>query len=156
MAKEEKKLGPGVTYHNLDGSAPVVTLAGSVRVEDGDTVDLIDELGETNGRALLNKLAGNPYFDVEGSDADHEDARETIAEAAGRDRRKAAPRKPAVKKAVARRIAQEDAEHGDDTGNAGDGDTPPEGELPPDVPTPDAPTLENNARPRLARARRGE
>ncbi len=155
MAKETK-LGPSVTYHNLGGDAPRVTLADRVTIEDGETVDLVDELGKTAGEALLAKLAGNPYFDVEGSDADHEEARERIADESGRERRKAAPRKPAVKKSVARRIAAEDRENADE--NKGDGtgaDEPTGEELPESVETPEQATLESNARPRVPRARRG-
>lgn len=153
MAKETK-LGPGVTYHNLGGDAPRVTLADRVVIEDGETVDLVDELGKTAGEALLAKLAGNPYFTVDGNDADsdHDEARERIADESGRERRKPAARKPAVKKSVAKKIEQENAEHEDEP-PAGDNEPPAEPELPADVETPDAPTLENS-RPRLPRARR--
>jgi len=157
MAKETK-LGPSVTYHNLGGDAPRVILADRVEIEDGETVDLVDELGKTAGEALLAKLAGNPYFDVEGSDADHEEARERIADESGRERRKAAPRKPTVKKSVARRIAAENRENGDGDNGEGTGENAGEQsgeELPEGVETPEQATLESNARPRVPRARRG-
>lgn len=159
---KETKLGPSVTYHNLGGDAPQITLADSVVMDDGDTVDLIEELGETQGRRMLEKLAGNPYFAVENNpdDGDHDEARERIADEAGRERRKAKPRTPAVKKSVARRIAAEDRENGDDGKNAGEGagegDNGNDGEeLPDSVETPEQATLESNTRPRLPRARRG-
>lgn len=154
MAKEKKQLGPSATYHNLDGTAPTVTVAGVV-FTDGEAVDVIDELGETRGAAVLAKLAGNHFFDVDNSDADHADIREQVSRQAGVDRRKPAPRKPAVKKSVAKRIEKEDAE--DDDGKAGDNGDANETdgeELPDDVDTPEAPTLENTSRPRLPRARK--
>ena len=161
MAKETK-LGPGITYHNLGGDAPKVTLADSVVIEDGETVDLIDELGPTAGMRLLEKLSGNPYFTVEGNpdDADHDEARERIADESGRERRKAKPRKGTVKPSVARRIAAEDRENADDGKDAGTGEGAGEDEgdgeeLPPEVETPEQATLESNTRPRLPRARRG-
>lgn len=156
MAKETK-LGPSVTYHNLGGDAPRVVLADRVEIEDGETVDLVDELGKTAGEALLAKLAGNPYFAVEGNDADsdHDEARERISVESGRERRKAAPRKPAIKRSVARRIAAEDRENGEGEGNAATEAEQTGEELPPDVETPEQATLESNARPRVARARRG-
>lgn len=165
MAKEtadKAKLGPSVTYHNLGGDAPRIILADRIEIEDGETVNLVDELGKTAGEALLAKLAGNPYFAVEGNDADsdHDEARERIADESGRERRKAKPRTPTVKKSVARRIAAEDRENADDKGTGegtgeGEGTEGGEGELPDDVNTPESATLENNTRPRLPRARRG-
>jgi hypothetical protein len=162
MAKETK-LGPSITYHNLGGDAPRVILADRIEIENGETVNLVDELGKAAGEALLAKLAGNPYFAVEGNDADsdHDEARERIADESGRERRKPKARTPNVKKSVARRIAAEDRENADDGKGAGEGTGEGEGseggedELPDDVKTPESATLENNTRPRLPRARRG-
>lgn len=152
MAKE-KQLGPGVTYRDLDRNAPVVVVAG-VRFEDGETVDLVDELGEGRAQPLLRKLAGNHFFDVENSGAEHEEVRERVARESGADRRKPAARKPAIKKSVAKRIEREDAENKEAEPEI-EPETEPE--LPGDVQTPDEPTLENKqtgGRPRLPRARR--
>lgn len=152
MAKD-KQLGPGVIYYNLAGDAPVVTIAG-VTFADGETVDLVDELGEARARPVLEKLSGNHFFDVEGSVADHDSVRGQVAAESGRERRKPAARKAAVKKSVAKKIEQEDAEHEDPATDEPETETEGD-ELPPEVETPDAPTLENaNSRPRLPRARR--
>lgn len=153
MAKE-KTLGPGVTYHDLDGAAPVVTVAG-VTFADGDTIDMVDELGEKRAGQLLAKLAGNPFFDVEGNTADHSDRIDALRADAGAKARKP-QRKPELSKAVKRKIKEDDAEKGIDTDVDGDGATDepaPDADLPDDVQTPDQPALENASRPRLARRR---
>lgn len=156
MAKE-KKLGPHVTYHDLAGDAPVVTVAG-VRFEDGDKIDLVEEIGENRAEPVLAKLAGNHFFDVEGSDADRGEIRERVAIESGRARRNKAPvREPKIKNSVKRRLEKEDAEDSKndpakpDENTDGEG----EGELPDDVKTPETATLEQTGgRPRLPRARK--
>lgn len=157
MAKDKTTtLGPSATYRNLDGSAPVVTVA-DVEFHDGVAVDVVEELGEGRAAKLLAKLEGNHFFEVEGSEKDHSDAADDVMRAANIARGKPAARAPAVKKNVAKKIAQEDAEHEDEAVQraAEQLDKPQEPELPDDVSTPDKPVLEgqNDSRPRLPRSR---
>lgn len=61
----EKKLGPSVTYLNPDKSAKLVTVAG-VLMKEGESVNLVERLGEAKAEPVLKKLAGNKYFKVDG------------------------------------------------------------------------------------------
>jgi hypothetical protein len=61
----DKKLGPSVTYIDHDKSARLVTVAG-VPLRDGESVNLEDALGPERAKGVLQKLAGNPYFEVQG------------------------------------------------------------------------------------------
>ena len=153
-----KTLGPQATYRNLDGSAKRVTVAG-VTFTDGKPINVIAELGDKRGAELLQKLAGNHFFDVEGSKADHSDIRDRVGDASG-DEPEPAP-KANVRKSVAKRIAKEDQDD-ESVGTERPPKTDPAPEphqteeLPDDVKTPDAPQLENpgaSRRPRLQRAR---
>ena len=72
---DEKKLGPSATYlGNFEGDKQSVTMAG-VFFKPGKSVDLIKELGATRGQAMIDKLAGNTFFKVDGG-PDHAAAKE--------------------------------------------------------------------------------
>lgn len=70
----EKELGPSVTYHNLDGSAKY-TSVGGLALEDGKSVNFVEKLGPARAKPLLQKLAGNHFFTVDGG-PDHKELRE--------------------------------------------------------------------------------
>src|SRR5580765_3050368 len=76
----EKKLGPNVTYLNVDKSAKLVTVSG-VLFKEGEPVNLVERLGEARAQPVLQKLAGNRYFKVAGA-PDHSDANEAAEEGA--------------------------------------------------------------------------
>lgn len=65
MADKEQKLGPSVTYNPPDGE-PETTEVGGVPMVKGESVNVIDLLGEQAGNALLKKLSGNSFFKVDG------------------------------------------------------------------------------------------
>jgi hypothetical protein len=67
---EEKKLGPSVKYTNPDKTSKLITVAG-VLIKEGESVNLVERLGEAKAAQVLKKLAGNRYFKVDGG-PDHE------------------------------------------------------------------------------------
>lgn len=52
-------MAKSVTYNDIEGTAPIVSVAG-VEFEDGKSIEVDDE-------ELATKLDGSVYFDVEGS-----------------------------------------------------------------------------------------
>ena len=68
------KLGPGVTYNPPEGHAKIVQMRG-VTFKAGEQVDLAKELGEKEAQPMLQKLAGNPFFQVAGG-PEHEPLQE--------------------------------------------------------------------------------
>lgn len=62
---DEKKLGPGVTYTNPDKSTKIITVAG-VLFKEGQSVNLVEKIGEVRANDILKTLAGNRYFKVDG------------------------------------------------------------------------------------------
>lgn len=62
---KEHKLGPSVTYDPPDGE-PETTEVGNVPMVKGESVNVVDMLGEQRGNELLRKLANNPHFKVDG------------------------------------------------------------------------------------------
>lgn len=71
---EEKKLGTKITYTDPDGNNKPVEVLG-VPLAPGKTVDLADFVDEKEAQRVAEKLAGNPYFRVEGG-PDHKGIRE--------------------------------------------------------------------------------
>jgi sRNA-binding protein len=66
MADKEQKLGPNVTYNPPEGE-PETTEVGGVPMVKGESVNVVDLLGETRAGALLAKLANNSFFKVDGA-----------------------------------------------------------------------------------------
>jgi len=62
---EEKKLGPNITYTNPDKGAKMTSVAG-VLLKEGEAVDLEKRLGKEKAAPILQKLAKNRYFKVDG------------------------------------------------------------------------------------------
>lgn len=52
-------MAKSVTYNDLEGTAPVVSVAG-IDFEDGKAIEVDDE-------ELIGKFDGNKFFEVEGS-----------------------------------------------------------------------------------------
>lgn len=73
---EGQDLGPGVTYLNPDKSAKFVGIAG-VLFREGESVNLVEKLGPARAKPILQKLAGNAYFRVDGG-PDHQEARQAM------------------------------------------------------------------------------
>jgi hypothetical protein len=64
--KEEKKLGPSVTYLGNDDDDKQAVEAHGVRFKPGESVNLNDRLGEAKAAEVLKGLAGNRFFKVDG------------------------------------------------------------------------------------------
>jgi hypothetical protein len=54
-----------VTYNPPEGE-PETTEVGGVPMVKGESVNIVDMLGEVRGNALLAKLSNNPHFKVDG------------------------------------------------------------------------------------------
>lgn len=72
---EEKKLGPSVTYTNPDKGAKLVTVAG-ILLKEGQSVNIVQRLGEKAAEPILKRLANSTYFKVDGG-PDHAAALES-------------------------------------------------------------------------------
>jgi hypothetical protein len=148
---EEKKLGPGITYTNPDKTSKIVTVAG-VLLKEGQSVNLVEKLGEKQAQPILNKLAKNRYFQVDGGPK-HEEQEQTVTSGGGGP----TAADNAVIEAQRIRASQGDEaadkyiDSLDEDGNVkGGGEQqserrPKQGEPPPDVQTPDKATLERPA-----------
>jgi aconitase B len=77
---EERKLGPGVKYLNLDKSAKLVTVAG-VLFKEGQDVNLEEKLGKERAQQVLKQLAKNRFFQVQGGPDQKEYAQEQLRQA---------------------------------------------------------------------------
>lgn len=75
---EEKKLGTKITYLDPDGNGKPVEVLG-VPLAPNKAIDLVDFVDEGEAERMATKLAGNPYFKVEGG-PDHSKAREKRAQ----------------------------------------------------------------------------
>jgi hypothetical protein len=75
MADKEQKLGPNVTYvGGGEEDKQAVTMMG-IRFKPGESVNLEERLGKQQSAAVLQKLAGNQYFKVDGG-PDHQKTKE--------------------------------------------------------------------------------
>jgi hypothetical protein len=63
---EEEKLGPSVTYNPPEGD-PETTEVFGMPMAKGESVNAVELIGESRAKVALRKLAGNPYFQVEGA-----------------------------------------------------------------------------------------
>jgi hypothetical protein len=62
---EQQKLGPNITYTNPEGDAKLVNVGG-VLLKEGESVNLVEKLGEATAAPLLRKFAQSPHFQVDG------------------------------------------------------------------------------------------
>lgn len=109
---QSQQLGTNVVYTDPDNTRRPVSVGGVTFVPDR-SVDLTRYLDEGQAKRLAKRLAGNPYFQVEGG-PDHEEER--------RRREEAAREQQALLQATAERQY-----YGDDERR----DLPPEGYEPP-------------------------
>ena len=77
---EEQKVGPNATYVGEDAQS--VTMQG-VTFERNKAVNVVDLLGEEKGKRVLQKLAGNQFFKVDGG-PDHAKAKKLREEQEGK------------------------------------------------------------------------
>lgn len=154
---EEKKLGPSVTYTNPDGGAKLVTVAG-VLMKAGQSVNLVEKLGESGAAPILKKLSGNRYFKVDGGpDHSKEEEKGPVA-AAGSVNDIAAgavAEEARIRSTQGDEAADKYVESLDENGVPKEGSKdqpaqrkPKSGEPPEDVKTPESATLEKPARRR--------
>ena len=154
---EEKKLGDSVTYTNPDKGNKLMTVGG-VLLKEGESVNLVEKLGEARARPIIEKLAKNRYFKVEGGE-DHSQKQPPQAPGAGEEDVAAL----AVAEEARIRREQGDAKADEyvqsldesgrkrDQGGGGEDSAqrrPKQGEPPPDVVTPDQMTLETPSKRR--------
>lgn len=71
---DEKKLGTTITYLDPDGNNKPVRVL-DIPLAPNKAVDLADFVSQGDAEAMAKKLAGNPFFKVEGG-PDHSEARE--------------------------------------------------------------------------------
>jgi len=152
---EEKKLGPGVQYLNPDKTNKLVTVGG-VLFKEGQSVNLVEKLGEQRAKPILEKLAKNRYFQVDGGPKHEEQPQQQQTLGGGAENTTATN---AVAEEARLRATQGDEaadkyiESLDEDGNVKEGSQsqsqserrPKQGEPPPDVQTPDKATLEKPA-----------
>lgn len=77
--EEKQKLGPNVTYNPPEGE-PETTSTYGIPFVKGQSVNVVDLLGEAGAQGALKKLSGNRFFKVDGG-MDHEKAGKTREEA---------------------------------------------------------------------------
>lgn len=81
---DEKKLGPNATYLNPDGDVKKIEMGG-VTFHENEPVNLNDMLGEEAAKPMLQKLAGNKHFKVDGG-PDHAKQAEAKAKAEAKEK----------------------------------------------------------------------
>ncbi len=153
--KEEKKLGPNATYTNPDKGAKLITMAG-VLMKEGQSVNLVEKLGEARAAPIMKKLAGNRYFRVDGGPDHSKEEAPPPAQGSTLDVNSTASAAVA-EEARLRSTQGADAadayvESLDEEGNVKEGSQPKQndrrpkqGEPPPEVHTPERETLEQPA-----------
>ena len=155
MADEKQKLGPNVTYTNPDGNAKLSSIGGIV-VKEGESVNLVEKLGEARANALLPKLAKNRYFKVDGG-PDHKQAAESQADTGSPELVSQALQEEArIRREQGDEAADKYIESLDESGRQKEQAEEPAarrgqaktGEPPPDVKTPEQATLETPPRRR--------
>src|SRR5262245_11690595 len=77
---EEKKLGPNVTYLGNDEEDKQAVTIGGIRFKPGESVDVVERLGEQEGNDFLKRYAGNRFFKVDGG-PDHKATADAKAKA---------------------------------------------------------------------------
>ena len=126
---EDKKVGPSATYVGEDSNA--VTVQGVV-FERNKSVNVLDLLGPERGQKVLDKLAGNQFFKVDGG-PDHEKRKKEREEQAKRlEEERVKRRDERVQKAEAERQERREGRRANQLGEAA---LPPEGYKGPDKPT---------------------
>jgi len=126
-----EKLGTSVTYQDPDKTGNGVTMQG-VYFAPGEAVDLAKFLPEPEAKKMAQKLAGNPYFRVQGG-PDHQELLE--------ERQKHEAEAEKHKQEVAQRQAEKQQRR------PGPGGEP---EAPASYRAPEAPTLEGGTQERQA------
>jgi hypothetical protein len=151
---DEKKLGPGVTYTNPDKSTKIITVAG-VLFKEGQSVNLVEKIGETRAAPILKKLAGNRYFKVDGGqDHSKQEAEATPYQPSyeGTSADNAVNEANRIREREGQEAADRYIDSLDEDGNVKGGSEPKserrpkQGEPPKDVETPEEATLERPSR----------
>jgi hypothetical protein len=147
---EEKKLGDSVTYTNPDRGNKLMTVAG-VLLKEGESVNLVEKLGESRARPIIDKLAKNRFFKVEGGEDHQQKQQEQPSQTDDEIAQQAVAEEARIRREQGDAKADEYVNSLDASGRkkdqgGGGGESaqrrPPPGEPPPDVKTPETMTLE--------------
>jgi hypothetical protein len=150
---EQKKLGPNVTYTNPDKTSKLMAV-GDVLLKEGESVNLVEKLGEARARPILEKLARNRYFKVDGAEEPKPEQGSTNVALSGDSTVAMALREEArIRKEQGDEAADAYVQGLDEQGQSKPEDQPAKGrsrqsEPPPEVQTPSEPTLETPPRRR--------